>query len=203
MITRKEFGGSITMNEYQKPMALAFAAPLLCWALMLAAPAQAKQVWQSSDTQQFVAARVDSARIAQDARDAEQDAQDAKENAKEAEQDRQEMMADLYSDGREALDDAHYTEAASKFTELIKMKGPQTDAALYWLAYAESRQGKRDTALSIIADLKKNYPQSRWRKDAEALEIEVRQNTGRPVDPSSQKDDDLKILALQGLTNNI
>lgn len=190
------------MNEYQKPMALAFAVPLLCGALLLAAPVHAARVWQSPSVQQFVAAQVDAARAAQDARAAEQDAQDAQESAKEAEQDRQEMMQDLYNDGREALDDARYAEAASKFTDLVKMKGPQTDAALYWLAYAESRQGKRDTALSIIADLKKNYPQSRWRKDAEALEIEVRQNTGRPVDPSSQKDDDLKILALQGLMNN-
>lgn len=190
------------MNEYEKPMALRFAVSLLCGTLLLAHPAHAKRVRQTADVQQFVPAQVAAARAVQDAREAEQDPQNAKENAKEAEQDRQEMMADLYNDGREALDDAHYAEAATKFADLVKMKGSQTDAALYWLAYAESRQGKRDTALSIIADLKKNYPQSHWRKDAEALEIEVRQNTGRPVDPSSQKDDDLKILALQGLMNN-
>jgi hypothetical protein len=199
MITRKEFGGSITMNGYQKPMALKFVLPVLCGTLLLAAPAHAKGVCQTPDAQAFVATQVDAARIAQDAREAEQDAQ---ESAKEAEQSRQETMADLYNEGREELDDAHYSEAASKFTNLVKMKGPQTDAALYWLAYAESRQGKRDTALSVIADLKKNYPQSHWRKDAEALEIEVRQNSGRPVDPGTQKDDDLKILALQGLMNN-
>jgi len=53
------------------------------------------------------------------------------------------------------------------------MNGPQTEAALYWKAYAENRLGKRDTALTTIADLKRRFPQSRWQKDASALEIEV------------------------------
>jgi len=50
------------------------------------------------------------------------------------------------------------------------MNGPQTDAALYWKAYAENRLGKRDAALATIADVKRRFPQSRWLKDAGALE---------------------------------
>jgi len=54
----------------------------------------------------------------------------------------------------------------------------------------------------MIAELKRRYPQSRWRKDGDALEIEVRQSTGHPVKPDNLDDDDLFILALQGLMNS-
>jgi HEAT repeat protein len=82
------------------------------------------------------------------------------------------------------------------------MNGPQTDAALYWKAYAENRLGKKDTALATIAELKRRFPQSRWQKDASALEIEVRQSSGQPVHPEAQKDDDLRMLAIRGLMNS-
>ena len=82
------------------------------------------------------------------------------------------------------------------------MAGPQTDAALYWLAYADNKLGRRDAAFASIADLKKRFPQSRWKKDAQALEIEMRQSSEHPVNPDSQSDDDLKVLALQGLMNS-
>jgi HEAT repeat protein len=82
------------------------------------------------------------------------------------------------------------------------MNGPQTDAALYWKAYAQNRMGKRDSALSTIADLKRRFPQSRWQKDATALEIEARQSTGNPAHPDNQGDCDLKMLAIQGLMNS-
>ncbi len=85
------------------------------------------------------------------------------------------------------------------------MNGPQTDAALYWKAYAENRQGKKAAALATIANLKAKYAQSRWKKDAEALEIEVRQSSGAPhpgTHPENQSDDDLKMLAIQGLMNS-
>ena len=108
----------------------------------------------------------------------------------------------MYDDGREALDEDRYDEAAAKFNELAGMNGPQTDAALYWKAYAENRLGKRDTALTTIAELKTKYAQSRWKKDAEALEIEVRQSSGQKPNPEGESDKDLKILALQALLNS-
>jgi HEAT repeat protein len=82
------------------------------------------------------------------------------------------------------------------------MSGAQTDAALYWKAYAENRMGKRDSSLATIADLKRRYPQSRWQKDAAALEIEVRQRTGQPARPDAEDDESLKMLAIQGLMNS-
>jgi hypothetical protein len=50
--------------------------------------------------------------------------------------------------------------------------------------------------------MKKRFPQSRWIKDAGALEIEVKQSTGQPAHPESQPDEELKMLAIQGLMNS-
>jgi hypothetical protein len=122
--------------------------------------------------------------------------------AREAEQDRMERMQELYDQGREALDQDQFREAERSFTELVKLNGPQTDAALYWTAYAQNREGKKEAAIGTIAELKKRYPQSRWKKDGEALEIEVRSTTGSKANPEAQNDEDLKLLALQGLMNS-
>jgi hypothetical protein len=139
---------------------------------------------------------------AQSQREKEQEARDRAQEKKEAEQDRIDRLQELYDDGREALDDGQYAQAAKKFSELARLAGPQTDAALYWLAYAENKQGKRDAALSTVAEIRKSYPQSRWTKDASALEIEIRQSSGVKTNPEAVGDDELKLLALQGLMNS-
>jgi HEAT repeats len=134
----------------------------------------------------------------QEKRDREQEARDREQEKRDREQERIERLEELYDDGREALDEDRYDRAAEKFSELATMNGPQTDAAMYWKAYAENKLGKRDSALTTIADLEKKYAQSRWIKDAKALEIEVRQSNGQPSNPDNQTDD-LKILALRGI----
>src|SRR4030095_4658027 len=131
-----------------------------------------------------------------------QEKREREQEKKEQEQERLEHQQEMYDDAREALEEDRYEQAAKKFSELAQLNGPQTDAALYWKAYAENRQGKRDIALTTIADLKRRYPQSRWKRDGEALEIEVRQSTGHPVNPESQSDEELKTLALQGVMNS-
>jgi hypothetical protein len=138
----------------------------------------------------------------EEAREREQERREREQEAREREQEKNERMEELYNDGREDLDDDRYDRAASKFKELADMNGPQTDAALYWKAYAENRAGKRDLALTTIADLKRRFPQSRWFKDASALEIEVRQSSGQKPNPEAESDKDLKILALQALLNS-
>ena len=138
----------------------------------------------------------------QEKRDREEEARDREQEKRDREQERLERLDELYRDGREALDEDRYDRAAEKFSELAEQGGAQTDAALYWKAYAENKLGKRDSALTTIADLKKRFPQSRWIKDAGALEIEVKQSTGQPAHPESQPDDELKMLAIQGLMNS-
>lgn len=138
----------------------------------------------------------------QEKRDREQEKRDREQEARDRAQEKLDRLQELYDDGREDLDDDNYDHAAAKFKELADMNGPQTDAALYWKAYAENRLGKRDTALATIADLKKRFPQSRWQKDASALEIEVRQSSGQTAKPAEQSDDELKMLAIHGLMNS-
>ena len=138
----------------------------------------------------------------QEKRDREEEARDREEEKRDREQERVERLSDLYDEGREALDEDRYDRAESRFDQLAQMNGPQTDAALYWKAYAQNRMGKKDTSLATIADLKKRFPQSRWQKDAAALEIEVRQSSGQPANPEAQKNDELRMLALQGLINS-
>jgi HEAT repeat protein len=139
---------------------------------------------------------------AQEKRDREQEARDREQEKRDREQEEKERITELYDEGREALDEEHYDRAADRFSELAKRNTPETDAALYWKAYAENRMGKRDSALATIADLKRRFPQSRWQKDAAALDIEVRQRTGQPSHPDSQSNDELKMLAIQGLMNS-
>jgi len=151
--------------------------------------------WQDQDAQD----REQEARDReQEKRDREQEARDREQEKRDREQEKLERLDELYSDGREALDEDRYDRAAEKFSELASMNGPQTDAAMYWKAYAENKLGKRDSALATIADLEKKYAQSRWIKDAKALEIEVRQSNGQASNPDNQTDD-LKILALRGI----
>lgn len=138
----------------------------------------------------------------QEAREREEEKREREQEARERAQEKIERLQELYDDGREDLDEERYEKAAARFKALADMNGPQTDAALYWIAYADNRLGKRDAALAAIADLKHRFPQSRWQKDASALEIEVRQSTGQPVKPADQSDEELKMLAIQGLMSS-
>ena len=162
-------------------------------------PGASAALWQDQDAQN----RNQEAREkAKEKRDREEEAREREQEKRDRAQERAERVDELYDAGREALDEDRYDKAADKFSELIEMNGPQTDAALYWKAYAENKLGKRDSALSTIADMKKRFPQSRWLKDAGALEIEVKQSTGQPAHPDSQPDEELKMLAIQGLMNS-
>ncbi len=138
----------------------------------------------------------------QEAREREEEKREREQEARERGQEKIERLQELYEDGREDLDEDRYDRAVEKFRQLADMNGPQTDAALYWKAYAENRLGKRDTALTTIADFKRRFSQSRWEKDVRALEIEVKQSTGQPVKPADQSDEELKMLAIQGLMSS-
>ena len=114
--------------------------------------------------------------------------------------DRAEDRADeLYTEGREAIEEGKYDRAVDRFNKLIELKTNRTDAALYWKAYSLAKLAQRDEALSALADLQKRFTDSRWLKDAKALDVELRQASGQTVSPASQDDDELKLMALRGI----
>lgn len=151
---------------------------------------------------QHSATGMDADQDAQEARDQEQEKRDREQEKREQTQEHADHVQEVYDNGREALDEDRFDRAEEKFDEVAKMNAAQTDAALYWKAYAQNKLGKRDAALATISDLKQRFPQSRWQKDAGALEIEVRQSSGQATKPESQNDDELKMLAIQGLMNS-
>jgi HEAT repeat protein len=114
--------------------------------------------------------------------------------------DRADDRADeLYDEGREAIEEGRFDRAIDRFTRLIEMKTNRTDAALYWKAYSQSKLGQRAEALNTLTDLQKRFTDSRWSRDAKALEVEVRQASGQPVSAAAQDDDELKLMALRGI----
>ena len=138
----------------------------------------------------------------QEARDREQEKRDREQETRDREQEKLDRMEELYDDGRDDLDEDRYERAIEKFKQLADMNGSHTEAAFYWKAYAENRLGRRDSALTTLAELKRRFPQGHWQKDASALELEVKQSSGLPVKPGDQGDEELKMLAIQGLMNS-
>jgi HEAT repeat protein len=104
-----------------------------------------------------------------------------------------------YERGKQALDARQWDQAIESFELAASRKGTVADAALYWKAYAQNRAGRRQQALSTLAQLRRAYPSSRWNNDAQALNIEVRAQEGSPVNPSVEGNEELKLLAINSL----
>ena len=138
-----------------------------------------------------------------DARSVEQaqaQAQAEREAARQAAaRDREESR---YDQGQRALEEARWQRAVEQFTVVADAKGARADAALYWKAYALDKLGQKAEALATAAELIKGYPSSKWMSDVKALEIQVRQSVGQPVRPEAEADEELKLLALQGLQHS-
>jgi hypothetical protein len=112
----------------------------------------------------------------------------------------------LYEDARNLIDRERYDQAVKRLNELLQQFDGKAqaienrvDAALYWKAYTLGKQQDTADALNTIADMQKRFAESRWLKDAKALEVELRQASGQAVSPDSQNDEELKLLALRGL----
>ncbi|MBL8218538.1 MAG: HEAT repeat domain-containing protein [Bryobacterales bacterium] len=105
----------------------------------------------------------------------------------------------LYRSGKSQLEDRDWDDALKYFNRVIELKGSRADAAMYWKAYTQNRLGHRTEALSTLAEMMRVHPQSRWLDDARALEVEVKQSAGQPVSLESEADEDLKILAVNGM----
>ncbi len=105
----------------------------------------------------------------------------------------------LYSEGTRAINDAHWAQAEQIFSNLASQHGARAEAALYWEAYAENKQGNAGRALEICAQLRHTYPQGNWAKECSALEIEIHGKSDDPMPPQAEQDEELKLLALNSL----
>jgi HEAT repeat protein len=106
---------------------------------------------------------------------------------------------ELYESGIEAMDEDRYDRALERFNRVIEMNGSRVDAAKYWKAFAQNRLGQRAESLATIAELVKSHPNSRYVSQAKQLEADVRRSTGQPVNPESQADEEMKLIALNAL----
>jgi Tetratricopeptide repeat/FecR protein len=104
-----------------------------------------------------------------------------------------------YADGTHAIDQGRWADAQAIFTKVAAEHGGRADGALYWKAYAQNKQGQGKAAMDTCAELGHAYANSSWIHECGALEIEIRAKAGKPVDPSTTHDDDLKLLALNSL----
>jgi HEAT repeat protein len=107
-----------------------------------------------------------------------------------------------YARGESAIDARRWEMAVEAFGEVAAGNGPRADGALYWKAYALNKLGRREEALTTIGQLRQAYASSRWLDDAKALEMEVHQASGQKVNPDAEPDEDLKLLAINGLMNS-
>ena len=108
----------------------------------------------------------------------------------------------LLEKGKAAIDAGNWDEALEAFGAIASGKGAHADEALYWKAYALNKISRRAEALTALAQLRKGYAGSRWLDDAKALELEIRAASGQKVNPDSEPDEDLKLMALNGLMNS-
>jgi hypothetical protein len=120
------------------------------------------------------------------------DPQSANDKAREEEDEH-------YSVAQDALNQGEYDDAIGEFDAVIKMHARKADAAMYWKAYALNKAGNKAQALTAIAELRKSFPQSKYVRDAGALEVEIK---GAAVNPNDLGDEETKLIALNALMNS-
>ena len=105
-----------------------------------------------------------------------------------------------FREGRDFIEAQNWQKAAEKFNDFITSypKDKDLDAALYWYGYALQKQDRKDEAAVPLVKLISRFPNSSWRREAEALLVVL----GRKADVEKGLDRDnceIKILALQSL----
>jgi outer membrane protein assembly factor BamD (BamD/ComL family) len=105
----------------------------------------------------------------------------------------------LYTDGTRAINDGRWTDAEGIFNSIAEQHGGRAEAALYWKAYAENKEGKPKLALDTCNQLRLTFPQGKWIKECGALEIEIRGKSDDLMPPQEEQDEELKLLALNAL----
>jgi HEAT repeat protein len=111
----------------------------------------------------------------------------------------QSQLDNLYDQARGQIENNQYDRAIATLDRVINAGANQAPGAMYWKAYSLNRTSRRPEALATLAALQKQFPKSPWVKDAQGLELELKQASGQSVSADDQSSDDLKLLALRGL----
>jgi HEAT repeat protein len=101
-----------------------------------------------------------------------------------------------YSAGLSAMNEHQYDRAIQSFDQVVTQKGTHAEGALFWKAFSQYKLGKPDDSLATIASLRKDFPKSAYLTDAKLLEASVH---GQPVKSDASDDEELKLLAIQGI----
>ena len=136
---------------------------------------------------------------AREPREAERDQKDRE--AERADRQRDQEMA-AFDQAYSQMDAGRWDRAVEAFARVAAMKGTASGRRALLEAYSQDRIGQRAEALATIAELAKTYPASRYVKQAQALEMEVRRNVGQPANPEAQGDEELKLIAINSLLNS-
>lgn len=106
-----------------------------------------------------------------------------------------------YDTGLQLMSRRDYERAIARFDQVVAAKATRADGALYHKAYALYRLGRGNEATTTLAELRKGHPQSRYLKDASALETVIRQSAGQAPSPEAADDEELKLLAINALVH--
>jgi HEAT repeat protein len=110
----------------------------------------------------------------------------------------------LYWQGQAALKKSDWPTALKRFEDLerlLREKEPQSaDAALYWEAYTLVQAKRTTEAKGVLDKLRREFPNSRWAKDADSLLHQTRPATTKS-DPGDTSDEELADIAVEGLMN--
>lgn len=109
----------------------------------------------------------------------------------------------LYWQAQSALREADWSTALQRFEQLeqqLREREPQSaDAALYWRAYVLVQLRRTTEARTLIDRLHREFPSSRWGKDADALLTPAKPATAAAGKAATSGEDDLADAAVEAL----
>jgi HEAT repeat protein/outer membrane protein assembly factor BamD (BamD/ComL family) len=106
----------------------------------------------------------------------------------------------IFREGRDQIEAQNWQKAAEIFNQFIAgyPKDKDLDAALYWYGYALQKQGRKEDAKAPLLRLINRFPNSSWRREAEALLVVLGEQDA--VKKGLERDNcEIKMLALQSL----
>ena len=110
--------------------------------------------------------------------------------------------ARLLRQGRDLISEEEWAKAVETLRSFLTQypRDREADAAIYWYAYALSKNGNKADAEKMVRQLLVAHPRSPWADDAQALLVQLNPNAGKDI--MAQQNCELKVVALQSLFEN-